>query len=118
MEPALGGRGDVVGVWEWRWCSIWAAIIWRARGTVSAGVWIFSPPRLVVEEPRGDERQCLVVLPPDPVSHLIIAQARFALAALKTWFDTVFRFGYAGELLKGRVGIRIRERVVVFICPV
>ena len=33
-------------------------------GTVNAGGWIFSPPRLVIEQPRGDERQGLVVLPP------------------------------------------------------
>ena len=79
-----------------------------------AGVWIFSPPRLLVEEPRGDEGQGLVVVPPDPVADLVVAQARFALAALEALFDVVFGFGHAGERDGGGVRGGVREVVVVF----
>ena len=82
-----------------------------------AGVWICSPPRLLVEEPRGDEGPCLMVMPPDPVADLVVTQARLALAALETFFDPVFGLGRASELDDGCVGIGVREVVVVFECP-
>ncbi len=66
-----------------------------------AGVWIFPPPRLLVEEPRGDERQRLVVMPPDPVADLVVAQARIALAAMEAFFNAMFRLGHASELTDG-----------------
>ena len=83
-----------------------------------AGVWIFSPPRFLVEEPRGDERQRLVVMPPDPVADLIVTQARVALATVEAFFDAMFRLGHASELAEGRGGVSVREVVIVFECPI
>ena len=102
------------GVFDWSWCSIWAAISRRACGTVRAGVWIFSPPRFLVEEPRGDQCESLVVVPPQPIADLVVAQARFALAAVEAFFDAVFGFGDASEPLKRGVSGGVREVVVVF----
>ena len=59
-----------------------------------------------------------MVLPPDPVSHWIFAQSRFALGPLKAFFDAVFTLGHAGELLQRRVGSGVREIIIVFISPV
>ncbi len=39
------------------------AISCRSCGDVSAGVRIFSPPRLLIQEPRGQQRQGLVMMP-------------------------------------------------------
>ena len=60
--------------------SISPAINCRSCGNVSAGVSFFSPSRLLVEEPRGEQRQGLVMMPGDPVPHLIVPQAGFAFS--------------------------------------
>ena len=49
-----------------------------------AGVCIFSPPRLLIQEPRGQERQGLMMMPGDPVPHLIVDQAGLSFGTLKT----------------------------------
>ena len=41
-------------------------------GEVIAGVCIFSPPRLLIQEPRGEQRQGLVMIPCYPVSYLVV----------------------------------------------
>ena len=68
-------------------------------GDVNAGVWIFSPPRLLVQEPRGQQRQGLVVMPRYPVPHLVVGQPRLALRALEAFLDPVRCLGHARELL-------------------
>ncbi len=52
-------------------------------GDVSAGVPIFSPPRLLGQEPRGQQRQALVAMPPRPVPHLVVARPASPLARSK-----------------------------------
>ena len=60
-------------------------------GDVSAGVRIFPPPRLLGEEPRGQQRQGLVAMPPRPVPHLVVGQARLALGPLEAFLDAMLR---------------------------
>jgi hypothetical protein len=60
---------------------------------------IFPPPRLLIQEPRGEQGQGLVVMPGDPVPHLIVGQARLPLGTLETLFDPVGRLGHAGQFL-------------------
>ena len=69
------------GALTFRCSSMIPAISCRIRGDVSAGVWIFSPPRLLIQEPRGQQRQGLMMVPGDPVPHLVIGQACLPLAA-------------------------------------
>ena len=54
-----------------------------------------------------------MVMPPQPIADLVIAQARFALAAVEAFFDAVFGLGNASELLERGVGGGVREVVVV-----
>ena len=53
------------------------------------------------------------MVPPQPIADLVVAQARFALAAVEAFFDAVFGLGNASELLKRGVGGGIREVIVV-----
>ena len=73
------------------------AISCLSRGEVSAGVRIFSPPRLLIQEPRGQKRQGLVMMPGDPVPHLVIGQARLPLAALQALLDPMRQLGHSAE---------------------
>ena len=43
-----------------------------------------------------------MVMPPDPVADLVVAEARLARAALEAFFDAVFRLGRTSELDGGR----------------
>ena len=85
----------------------------RSCGDVSAGVWIFSPPRLLSEEPRGDEGQGLVMMPGFPVPDLVVGQARLSLGAFQTLFDPMFRLRHARQLLQRNVGVGIRQIVIM-----
>ena len=58
-----------------------------------------------------------MVMPPDPVADLVVAEARLARAALEAFFDAVFRLGRTSELDGGRGGGGVREVVVVVECP-
>ena len=99
-KPLLGQVHFVVAsVARWRRCESVCAIGVGVRSGWQSGDgftgrssrWAgFFPPRLLVEEPRGDERQCLVVMPPQPVADLVVAQARLALAALEAFLNAVF----------------------------
>ena len=57
----------------------------RSRGEVSAGARIFPPPRLLIQEPRGQRRQGPVMMPPDPIPHLIAPRAGLALGSLQAF---------------------------------
>ena len=74
-----------------RCTSIRPAIKWRSSGVVNAGVRIFSPPRLPIQEPRGQQRQGLTVAPRRPIPHLVVRQPRLALGALEAFLDPVRR---------------------------
>jgi hypothetical protein len=80
-----------------RCSSMTPAISCLSRGEVSAGVRIFSPPRLLIQEPRGQQRQGLVMMPGDPVPHLVIGQARLPLAALQALLDPMRQLGHPAE---------------------
>src|SRR5947209_13423371 len=67
-------------------------------GGVSAGVWIFSPPRLLIQEPRRQQRQGLVMMPSDPVPYLVVGQARLPLGDLEAFLDPLRRLGTARAL--------------------
>ena len=84
----------------------------RSCGSVIAGVHFFPPPRFCDQEPRGDQRQCLMVMPAAPVTDLVVCQARFALGASQAFFDAVFGLGGAGELGERSFGGRVREVVI------
>ena len=83
------------------------AISCLSCGDVSAGVCIFSPPRLLSQEPRGEKGQGLMMMPGHPVPHLIVSQTRFPLGTLEAFFDPVLGLGHAGIFLKRhfRIGI-------------
>ena len=74
------------------------AIIPRTRGTVSAGDHLFPPPGFPGQEPGGDERQRLVVVPPLPGPHLIVGQARLPLGTLQAFFDAMLGLEHPREL--------------------
>ena len=74
-------RESVTGLLMSRSSSIVPAINCLNCGDVNAGVRIFSPPRLLVQEPRGQQRQGLVMMPRYPVPHLVVGQPRLALRA-------------------------------------
>ena len=84
----------------------------RICGSVSAGVRIFSPSRLFGQEPRGDQRQSLVMMPTLPVADLIVRQAGLAFASLETVFDTVLGFGNAREFGQLRIRVCVRQIIV------
>ena len=50
------------------------AMIVRTVGTVNAGVYFFSPPLFLRQEPRRQERERLMVMPAKPVANLILRQ--------------------------------------------
>ena len=78
-------------------------------GEVNAGVCIFSPPRLLIQEPRGQQRQGLVMMPCYPVSYLIVGQPRLTLSTLKTFLDPMRRLSYPRKFLQIHVGLGIRQ---------
>jgi hypothetical protein len=62
----------------------------RSCGTDKQGAAFFPPPLLLRQEPRGEQGECLVVMPSFPSANLILRQARVALGPPKTLFDPVF----------------------------
>src|SRR5437764_6279696 len=101
------------GVFVLRRASIVPAISCRSCGTVSAGVRIFSPPRLLVQEPRGQQRQGLVMMPRYPIPHLVVGQPRLTLGALEAFFDPMLRLGYTRELRQFDSGVGVRQVVIM-----
>src|SRR5262249_41933419 len=91
-----------------------AAIHQRSCGTVSAGVHIFSPPGFLRQEPGGDDRQGLMMMPATPRAHLIVRQACFALGTLQALLDTMLRIEDTSKLRQRRLRARARERIIVF----
>lgn len=83
-------------------------MIVRTVGTVSAGVYFFSPPVFLCQKPSGQERKRLMVMPADPIAHLILGQPRSALGPLKTLLDAMLRLGDADKLAQRRLGRGIR----------
>ena len=56
---------------------------------MKAGTVFFPRPQFAIEEPGGEERQRLVVIPAAPGADLVIGQAALALAALNTFLNAV-----------------------------
>lgn len=59
---------------------------------------VFPPIGFQHQEPRGQSRERLLLLPPCPRPHLRVGPTGFALAPRETCFDAMFRFGHAGQL--------------------
>src|SRR5712692_10497762 len=95
-----------------------SAMALRICGTVIAGVQFFSPPRFLDQEPRGQQRQRLVMMPPLPCSDLVVGQARFLLGALDALLDAMLCLGHARELLQWRFRGGVGEVIVVFDAPI
>ena len=76
----------------------------RTVGTVSAGVYFFPPPLFLREEPRGQQRKRLMVVPTDPIANLILGQPSVAFRPAKAFLDPVLSFGHTGELAQRRLG--------------
>src|SRR5213593_1606389 len=55
-----------------------------------------------------------MMLPPCPMTHLIVGQTGFAFAPLETFFDAMFRFGHAGQLPERGLRDRIGQIIVDF----
>jgi len=81
----------------------------RTVGTVSAGVYFFSPPVFLRQEPDGQQRKRLMVMPTDPIANLILGQPRITLRPPKAFLDSMLRFGHAGKLRQSRFGQGIGE---------
>ena len=77
-----------------------------------AGVQFFPPSGFPHQKPRGQKRQCLMMLPPRPIAHLIVRQTGFAFAALYTLFDAMFGFGHPGKFPQGCLSRRIGEVII------
>src|SRR5438132_10621081 len=95
-----------------------AAIHQRSCGTVSAGVHIFPPPGFLRQEPGGDERQGLMMMPAAPRSNLVVRQACFALGTLQALLDAMLRIEDTGKVRQRRRRARARESIIVFERPV
>jgi hypothetical protein len=85
----------------------------RNWGIVNAGVRIFPPPRLPIQEPRGQQRQGLMVVPASPGPHLIVGQPRLALGPSEAFLDPMSRPGHPGQLLQRLLGIGVGQVVVM-----
>src|SRR5262245_41155760 len=53
-----------------------------------------------------------MLLPPRPMTHLIIRQPGFALASLEAFFDAMFRFGHPHKCPQWRLRHRVGQRVI------
>src|SRR5476651_2454095 len=91
IRPGLSQSSDL--------CSSDARAL-RICGTVIAGVHFFSPPRFLDQEPRGQQRQRLMMMPTLPCSDLIVGQARLFLGALDAFLDAMRRLGHPREFLQ------------------
>src|SRR3954465_7809182 len=81
-------------------------------GTVNAGVSFFPPAGLARQEPRGDQRQHLMVVPPGPGPHLVVRQTRLTLGPLEALLDAMSRLRHTGELGHRRVRRGVGQVVV------
>ena len=79
-----------------------------------AGVHFFPPPGFPDEEPGGDQRESLMVMPAYPTPHFVVRQTRLALGPLNAFLDPMLRLQHASQLFQGCGRIRIRQVVVVF----
>ena len=62
----------------------------RSGGTVIAGTF-FRPASLDGEIPSGDQAECLVAVPTDPVADFVVRRPRFTLGPLEALFDAMLR---------------------------
>jgi len=85
----------------------------RTRGTVIAGVYFFSPHVFLCQEPGGQQRECLMVVPTPPIANLVLGKPRLAFRALETLLDAMLGLYDAGQLSQRRFGCGVREVVVV-----
>src|SRR3954471_15743973 len=90
----------------------------RSCGNVSAAARIFPPPRLLIQEPRGEQGQGLVTMPCGPRPHLIVAQPGLPLGTLEALLDPMRRPAHPRQLLQGRLGIGVGEVIVMLERPV
>src|SRR5438445_12226099 len=95
-----------------------AAIHQRSCGTVSTGVHIFSPPGFLRQEPGGDDRQGLMMMPATPRSNLIERQACLSLGPLQTLLAAMLRIEDTGKLRQQCLRARAREGIIVFERPI
>src|SRR4051812_16410596 len=89
----------------------------RTCGTVSAGVLFFPPPGPLGQEPRGDQGQGLVVVPPRPRPHLVVGQPGLTLGPLDGLLAPVLGLEHPGELRRRGVERGVRQQVVVLPRP-
>src|SRR5262245_64704966 len=85
----------------------------RTCRTVSAGVRIFSPPGFLRQEPGGQQRQGLVVMPTLPGPHLVVGQPRLPLGTLQALLDPVLRLEDPRELPQRVAQHRVAQQVVL-----
>src|SRR5271157_1928098 len=101
------------GAFVSRCFAIKPAINCLSCGGVSAGVWIFSPPRLLIQEPRCQHRESLVMMPSDPVPHLVVGQARLPLGVLDAFLDPVRRLGHTRKFLQRQLRSGVRQIIIM-----
>src|SRR3972149_994295 len=89
-------------------------MIVRIVGTVIAGVYFFPPSIFLGEEPRGQKRESLMMMPTHPIANLILGKSRVAFGPLQTFLDPMLGFGHAGELSQRRFRRGVRQEVIVF----
>src|SRR3954463_339816 len=101
------------GAFVSRCASIKPAISCRSCGIVSAGVRIFPPPRLLIQEPRGQQGRGLVMVPRRPVPHLVVGQARLPLGTFQALLNPVRRLGPPCQFRKRRLRVGGRQIVIM-----
>src|SRR3954451_7555106 len=104
-------------MWAWLWTfsnrSSIPAISTRTCGTVKAGVCIFPPPGFLAQEPGGQQRQALVVVPALPRPDLIVRQAGLALGLLDALLYPVLRLVHPRHLFWRGASYLVAQQVVM-----
>ena len=86
----------------------------RICGTVIAGEYFFSPMRFTHQEPSGDQRENLMMMPAAPIANFVVRKPCLALAALDRLFDAMGCQRNAGKFLERSLARSVRQIEVVF----
>ena len=67
---------------------------------MSSSVRFFLIQKFFGEEPQGQHTQCDVMMPPFPISHLIVGKTTLAFCSMKTFFNAIRLFDHSGVFVK------------------
>ncbi len=88
-------------------------MISRNSWTERHGAFFPPTPLLVRQEPGGNQRERLMMVPTLPRANLVLRQARFALGPPKRFFDAVFGIEDTSEFSQRRIKGRKRLKITL-----